>query len=215
MYTEIIWFEITAFIFSLIALPKILGSRYMRIYPILLFIIVAVEGYYKFINTRYYNNATVYNIQIPLQYICYLLILYFAAAGKGLKLFLMFAVCGVVLFTLTTTIYFTPKGYSNVLSYSFCSIVIIIGIVWKFYEMLKNPLEFNFLRNPFFYMLFAFLIFNLGTLPYFTMANWLYNNRSYRHFYDLLVSVMSVLNYLLYTTYSIAFIWIILRKGSY
>jgi hypothetical protein len=150
-----------------------------------------------------------------LQYLCYLLILYFAATGKGFKMFLLGSIVAVILFATISNIYFTPKGYSNVLSYSFCSIIAIVGIVWKLYEMLKNPLEFNFLRNPFFYMLFAFLIFNLGTLPYFSMTNWLYNTHEYRNIYFLLVKVMSVLNYILYSTYSIAFIWILQKKVSY
>lgn len=215
MYTEIIWFELAAFVLSLVAIPKIWRSNFMRIYPFLLLIIVAVEGYFRFIPQKNYHNADVYNIQIPLQYLCYLLILYFSAREKGFKIFLLASMALVTLFTIITNIYFTPKGYSNVLSYSFCSIIIIIGIVWKFYEMLKNPLEFNFLRNPLFYMLFAFLIFNLGTLPYFSMANWLYSTHGYKNVYLVLIQAMSILNYMLYTTYSIVFIWIIQKKVSY
>jgi hypothetical protein len=215
MYKEIIWFELAAFALSLVALPKIWKSSYLRIYPFLLLIVVVVEGYFNFIPQKRFRNADVYNIQVPLQYLCYLAILYFAAAGRGFKIFLVGSMAAVIFFAIITNIYFTPKGYSNVLSYSFCSIITIVGIVWKFYEILKNPLEFNFLRNPFFYMLFAFLIFNLGTLPFFSMSNWLYNTQEYRDIYFLLIKAMSVLNYILYTTYSIAFIWILQKKVSY
>jgi hypothetical protein len=85
----------------------------------------------------------------------------------------------------------------------------------KFHEMLQNPTEFNFLRNPFFYMLFAFLLFNVGTLPYFTMGNWLYYSLERRDILIVLINVMSIFNCVLYGTYSMAFVWIILRKESY
>ena len=215
MYTKIIWFELAAFMFSLIALPTMWKIRYLRIYPLLLFIVVVVEGYYSFFPVKSFHNAEVYNIQVPLQYICYLLILYYAAVGKGFKVFLLMSVVGIFLFTILTNIFFTQKGHSNIWSYSLCSIIIIVGIIWKFYEMLKNPVEFNFLRNPFFYMLFAFLLFNLVTLPYFSMGNWLYTTKTYRNVYLMLERVTSFINYVLYTTYSIAFVWIVQKKGIY
>ncbi|MGC4038673.1 MAG: hypothetical protein QM764_22105 [Chitinophagaceae bacterium] len=214
MYEAIIWFEIAAFVLSLLALPVIWKSRYMRIYPLVLFIVVAVEGYYSFFPVATYVNPEVYNIQIPLQYVCYHMILFYAGDGKVFRFYLIIAIVAIVVFTAVSN-YLVTAGHSNVWSYSFCSILIIIGIVWKCYEMLKDPASFNFLRNPFFYMLFAFLIFNLGTLPYFSMANWLYHTTQYRYVFNILVSVMSILNFILYTTYSICFIWIIRKKGFY
>ena len=215
MYTEIIWFELAAFILSLIALPLIWKSKYLRIYPFLLLIVVTVEGYFKFFPQQSAINTGTYNIQVPLQYVCYLLILYYAANSKQFKTFMVAAICMLIVFNAVSLIYFTPKNYYNVWGYCFCSLLIIISIIWKFYEMLKNPLEFNFLRNPFFYMLFAYLLFNLTTLPYFSMANWLYHTKKYKSFSWALANVMSVMNYVLYTTYSIAFIWMIRKKDIY
>lgn len=215
MYTIIIWFELAAFVLSLVALPLIWKSKYLRIYPFLLLIVVTVEGYFKFFPQETAINAWAYNIQIPLQYVCYLLILYYAATSKQYKIFLVAAICMLIVFNAVSLIYFTPKNYTNVWGYCFCSLLIIIAIIWKFYEMLKNPFEFNFLRNPFFYMLFAYLLFNLITLPYFSMANWLYHSEKYKYLGEALANVMSVLNYVLYTTYSIAFLWMIRKKAIY
>ena len=199
---------------SLGTLPFIWKNSYLRIYPLLLFIVVAVEGYYSFFPVGNYVNPEVYNVQVPLQYICYELILYYAATGKGLRMFSGVSVFIIVIFTIISNPYFSRIHQSNIWSYSICSILSIAGILWKFYEMLKNPMEHNFLRNPFFYMLFAFLIFNLGTLPYFSMANWLYTTKGYRNIYHMLESVTSFLNCLLYAVYSFAFIWIIRKKGT-
>ena len=62
-------------------------------------------------------------------------------------------------------------------------------------------------------MLFAFMLFNVGTLPFFAMSNWLYFVRTNTDILFMMQNVMSVLNYILYTTYTIVFIWMIQRKG--
>ena len=128
---------------------------------------------------------------------------------------MIFFVLLLITVTASTTSSFSVNGQFDVYSYSLCSILLIIAIILKFYEMLQSPLEFNFLRNPFFYMLFAFLLFNVGTLPYFAMANWLYFVKGSKATVTVLANVMSVLNYILYSVYTIAFIWIMRMKASY
>lgn len=211
----IIWFELAAFACSLLALPFTGTQKFLRIYPALLLLIVMVEGYYTLVAASNHGSALVYNIQVPLQYICYLFILYLATGKKGFRIFVLVLIGCIIVFTLSTNPYFNSKGYSNVWSYSFCSIVTIPAIVYTFYEMLKNPIGYNFLRNPFFYMLFAFLLYNMVTLPYFIMANWQFQTKAYENIHLILANVMSIMNYVLYTVYSISFLWIIRRKVTY
>jgi hypothetical protein len=64
-------------------------------------------------------------------------------------------------------------------------------------------------------MLFSFLLFNVGTLPYFTMGNWLYQSMQGKQVLIVLINVMSVFNFILYGTYSLAFVWMTLKKESY
>ena len=81
-----------------------------------------------------------------------------------------------------------------------------------------RTIKYDFLKDPFFYMLFAFLFYNLVTLPYFGMANWLYYTNRYKEFkgiYSALTNLMSIMNYILYTTYSIAFLWMARKKVTY
>jgi hypothetical protein len=210
----ITYFEIAAFLASLGAWHIIWKSKYMRLFPILLFVIVSLEIYETFFRpAAQINNATIYNFQIPLQHLIYLAILYYALDRPGPRKFILFESISFLLFTIISGIFLTPNRHFNVLSYCFGSVSIIIGIILKFYEMLKNPIEFNFLRKPFFYMLFAFLLFNVGTLPYFAMGNWLYSVKGYKNVIIILQNVMSILNYILYSTYTIAFVWMIRKKA--
>jgi hypothetical protein len=154
-------------------------------------------------------------VQVPLQHLLYLYILYAAMEGKFAGRIVLASAIMLVAVTIVSTLFFTEGHRINSIAYCTGSVLIIGGILLKFHEMLQNPTEFNFLKNPFFYMLFAFLLFNVGTLPYFTMGNWLYYSmQGGREILAVFINVMSVFNFILYATYSIAFVWMILRKES-
>ena len=136
--------------------------------------------------------------------------------GRLAKRIVIASAVALVHVVVISTVLLTPQNRINSIAYCTGSVFIIAGILIKFHEMLQNPTEFNFLRNPFFYMLFAFLLFNVGTLPYFTMGNWLYYSmEGGRDILTVFINVMSIFNFVLYTTYSLAFVWMILKKGSY
>jgi len=214
MKNIITFLEIAAFLASLAAWRVILTSRYMRLFPLLLFIVVAPESYETFFRpASQESNAVIYNVQVPLQDLLYLLILYYATVNRKHRFFLMVSFIMFAIFCIGTTLYFTPPNHFNILSYCIGSIIVIIGILLKFYEMLKSPAEFNFLKKPFFYMLFAFLLFNVSTLPYFTMINWLAYFKPGKSLFQILSNAMSIMNYILYSTYVIGFIWMIRKKA--
>ena len=217
MSTLITYFEIAAFGASIVAWPYIQKSRHLRLFPLLLFIIVVVEVFLTlFKESFFFYNAIIYNVQVPLQHLLYLYILYAAMEGKRARRFLFASAIILVVVAIVSTIFLTQGNRINSIAYCTGSVFIIAGILMKFHEMLQNPTEFNFLRNPFFYMLFAFLLFNVGTLPYFTMGNWLYYSmEGGRDMLIVLINVMSIFNFVLYTTYSLAFVWMILKKESY
>lgn len=215
MHYYITYFKIAAFVASLLAWNVIRKSTYLRLFPVLLLVIVAVEVYETFFATHTQaTNAWIYNIQVPLQYLFYLTILYFAINHPFFKKLVIAAAALLVFVTVVTNKYFVEQGTFNSWSYSFGSALVIAGILVKFYEMLQNPTEFNFISNPFFYILFAFLLFNVGTLPYFVMGNWLWFEKGEKQAVMVLQNVMSILNYILYSTYTIAFLWI-RKKASY
>ncbi|MEO5599943.1 MAG: hypothetical protein ABIR06_03350 [Cyclobacteriaceae bacterium] len=216
MSTLITYFEIAAFGASLVAWPYIQKSKHLRLFPLLLFIIVSVEICLTFFKEQFvFYNSIIYNVQVPLQHLLYLYILYLALERKTFRKFILLSSAIFIFITVITSIFFTDGNRINTIAYCTGSIFIIIGILMKFHEMLQNPTEFNFLKNPFFYILFAFLLFNVGTLPYFTMGNWLYYSLERKDILIVLINVMSIFNYILYSTYSMAFVWMILKKESF
>ncbi len=81
--------------------------------------------------------------------------------------------------------------------------------------MLKSPENLDFLKDPFFYMLFALLLFIVGTLPRYLMVSWLATLDNEIEIRRMLGNVSSILNYILYATYTIAFLWMRIKRGYY
>jgi len=213
MSSVITYFEIAAFVSAWIAWPQLRKSKYMWLFPFLLLIVVAVEAHQTFFRTAPIN-AHIYNALIPLQYLFYLAILWLSLKDKRFRKFVLASTVLFIILACVSVLFLHQKGRINTLMFGSGSIAIIIAILLKFYDMLENPVDYNFLKNPFFYILFAYLFFRVGTLPYFTMGNWLYYDLDRPDIVGILVSVMSVFNCILYGTYTIVFLWIALRKES-
>jgi len=213
MSSYITIFELLALLASLAAWGFIRSSAYLRIYPLLLLVVAGVETYTTYFRTHRLSNAWIYNWQVPVQHLLYLLILYYALERPSSQRLMLYFMAALVLLAGISAVILTEKGRFNTIGYCCGSVLVVIGIILKFYEMLQNPTDFNFLRKPFFYLLFAFLLFNVGSLPYFAMGNWLYFEIGYKSAVLILINVMSILNYVLYATYTTVFIWIILMRG--
>ena len=213
MYHYITYFEIAAFLSSLIAWGSLRKSSYLRWFPLLLFVVVSVEVYETFFRSKNnFFNSKIYNIQVPLQYLLYLTILYYATTRVRYKKLIVIGAILYILVTITSEIFLTTPNHFNVISYSVGSLFLIIFILAKLYEMLQNPTGFNFLKDPFFYILFAFLLFNVGSLPFFAMSNWLYYVKGYKNAVMMLSNVTSVLACILYLTYAIVFVWMTKKR---
>ncbi|MEL6533917.1 MAG: hypothetical protein AAFQ98_00830 [Bacteroidota bacterium] len=216
MQQYIIVFEVMAGLSSWIAWPAIHRIKYLRVFPFLLTLIVGVElsqvlsvpGFIE-------NNAIIYNLLEPIQWTLYAWSFYIAFQSVVYRKFLWFSgVLYYLVFAISFPFYLQSQHY-NVIVYALGSVILIVAALMKFYEMLKSPVDFNFLRLPYFYIVFAFLLFTLGTMPYFTMGNWLYYELNQRQTALVFRDVMSFMNLLLYATYTTCFLWIRVKKVSF
>lgn len=207
------YFEIAALITSAVALPSIENSKAMRLFPLLLLGIVIGElaGYYIYENKG--NNALLYNLFItPFINVMYYCIVFFILKSAVLKkTIVVFAIIYIFFAIFTTLRWYNDENRYNILSHSVGSLFLIIILIRLFYEMMVNPVELDFLKKPSFYIFFALLLFHVASLAYFLMANWM---GVHHKFVNVVYAVFDSLNYILYGTYIIAFIWIRM-KGTY
>ena len=216
MLHYITYFEIAAFIASLIAIPALKKKPFMLLFLVILFLVLAVEIPLTFFDLGSSEiNSPIYNLQIPIIQLLYMLLIGKSFQQVAAFQLLKWAMIIFVFFTTVTVLLYNPVTKFNVLSYSAGTLILVISMLYKFYEMLRSPKNSNFLRDQFFYMLFAYFIFSLGSFPMLAMANWLYYTAGMKDLVLILGYVMSILNYLLYTTYTVCFVWMRVTKVYY
>lgn len=213
MSQYITYFEIAAFISSLVALPTIRKRKHLLLFPIILGIILSVEFQQTFFRPEDQDtNAHLYNIQLPLIQLLYMISFIWSMDHQKSRRILLALMGFFIALTLLTILMYWSQPKFNVVSYSVGSVFLSVAILMKFNEMLKSPTGFNFLKEPTFYIYFSFLTFTVGTLPYFTTINWLYYTAGMRELSLILINLMSILNYILYATYTICFLWMRVKK---
>lgn len=202
-YTK--YFELAAFIASLIAWPVLRKSSYLKIFPFLLGLITAGEFYGDYLSTRGPDNRWFYNLFNPCQFFLYLLILYRAISSKIIKGILL---AGSILIAISVLVWLKLQFYYefNVFMYALGAILIIIGVARHIYEMVGASEE-SFLRSPVFYIFFAILLFYTVTQPILVMNNWLGRFDFSDAFKRTLIYAISVSNFILYGTYTCCFLW--------
>ena len=179
----------------------------MRLFPLLLFLIAAGELYGYHLAKVYRNSVWFYNLLDPVLSLLYFLILYFSIISKHFKKIIIGSSVMFILVTCISYKYFYERDLFNIWMYIFGSILLIVFVVFKIYELLEDPANLDFLKNPFFYILIITLLFYTVTIPYMSMNTWIANTEKSR-FTIILIDVIDILNYILYATYTIAFLWI-------
>jgi hypothetical protein len=210
--TYIKYLELAAFIASLIAWPVLRKSRYLKVFPVLLGLIVAGEFYGYYLRLTKGNNTWFYNFFNPCQFILYLLILYRAIDNKRLR-GLMLAGCVFIAISALLGLEPSFRKMFNIYMYSLGAMLVITGVAAKIYEMV-NVREDSFLRSPVFYIFFSIIFFYIGTLPILVMNNWLAKFDFFNSIRQVLVITFTILNFVLYGTYTYCFLWL-RRKATY
>lgn len=167
-----ICFELSAFIVSVLAYPRIKGTP-IRLFPFFLFFIVGVEltGRYLKILFPAYHNGWLYNISTTIEFIFYAYIfekqLRSPALRKAASRFMLVYPLLVLLNLLFV------QGFRQFHSYTMVvgSISMIIFCSLYFYELLLNPLEGDLRRDPMFWISTGILFFYLGDLSYDILFN--------------------------------------------
>jgi hypothetical protein len=161
-----IYFEISAFITSVICWPEIRSSQFRWFLPFLfLMVVVELTARYLTHELKLETNGTIYNFSVPLEYIFYLWLFLKIYRAPQFKLFCLLFIycyaifCGIVLLL---------EGVK-----SFISIILwvsnISGILFSciyFYEQLISEARTNLLQEPMFWISCGILLFNLGELIY-------------------------------------------------
>ena len=151
MYNLLTYLEIAAFISSIFAWNKIKTSKYMRLFPFVFLLIAVSELFGEYLAKVYHNNTWFYNIYDPIMFLLYFAIMYYSVNNKNFKKFIVIISIIYVLISVCSFSYYYQKEAFNELMYTCGTLILIICIVRKLYELLEDPVRLDFLKIPFFY----------------------------------------------------------------
>lgn len=202
------YFELIAAIIGVINFKKIRGTHW-KFFPLFLFILFCLECYGQFLsnNNNYKANINLYKlIVIPFLFCYYNFIFYNILIKKRHTLFGL----GLILFVLSLifeyTIFKTSHPFYASLSLGITNVFFLIYCVLYYIELINSEALITFYKLMPFWFCTGMLVFYLGCLPYFGLYNIL-ATKFYNSIFLPYTWVFVTLNYLMYSLFSIGFIW--------
>ena len=199
------YFEILAFVCSLIFWKNIRNTPLKWFVPYLLFIVI-VEFLGRYMRTELeVSNAWLYNISVPVEYLFFVFIFFsYFKSVINRKLSIGF----ILLFGLYVVIFLFVNGIvnfnRNVLLVG--SFFLVIFSVLYLIGLYNQPGIINLGKQPVFWIAVGVLLFNAGEFSYDLLPKLFFINRMDRGAV-IFRSINSYLNLLLYLCISISFLW--------
>jgi hypothetical protein len=202
-----LWFEIGAFLVSLLCYQKIKDKPLKWFIPYLFFIVcIELTALYMMAVLKV-HNVQLYNVSVPIEYSFYAYMFYNYLQGSMIKKTALILTVFILVFSFLNLLLvegFTEFSTTNLLV---SSTVVVVLCCAYFVDLFKREEEISLFREPMFWITTGLLFFNLGELS--TTLFWQYLLRNSKPEYSkLLRMVNGTLIYVLYTFISIGLLCI-------
>ncbi len=147
------------------------------------------------------DNVWLYNIYILISYLFYFSWYYKILKNKPLKQTTLVFTFFFIIFDFYSFIVEDPKEH-HINAFIFGAVINLICTIMFFYELLSSKKIINLECTLSFWIATALLLFNIGMIPFMIYTETLI--RSDQKLYNI---ILISLNVILYTCYSIGFIW--------
>lgn len=171
------YFEIAAFIASVICFLKKPKSKLRWFLPFMLFVL-ASEFTGRYIRKILHEpNAWFFNISIPVQYCFYLFMFSISFESRRLKKVAMYLLVLLPIFGLANLFFQKPEDVQTY-TYIVCFAFVIFTTILFFIELFTV----DYIQNPFtkgmFWVATGLLFFSLGLLPYYIFFQYILDHRT-------------------------------------
>lgn len=179
-------------------------ALYLKLLPVCLFIDLVVEiiGYVRSFHQE--HNVELYNIFNCIEISFFIWMIREIIRGKTAKKSILFVVVIFPIGSLINTFFIQGLDSFSSLNVALGSLIIVVLCIYYFYELFLMPHFVNLLQQPSFWICTGLLFFYACSFPVFGFTNFVGSlPRVFRHNFAFL---LNVLNLLLYSMFSIAFL---------
>jgi hypothetical protein len=202
MNGPILVLETVCFLASLTLFFQVGIPSYLKLFTLFLLITIAVEYFVpRFVPTLY---ATIlYNIFTAFEFEFYLYIIQRIIYSNKIKKVIYY---GLWLYpaTVLVNVFLIQYGKFHTITYSLGCLLTVAATIYYFFEIFRSPGSVNLLREPAFWICTALLFYYTCTFALVGLWNYLQGLPTV--IYKNVKTILTVLNFLLYTLLSIAFL---------
>lgn len=200
-----IWiiFEVVCFLASLTLFFQKSLSIYLKCFPffLLLTIIVEIIGIVMFRQGK--SNILLYNLFAVLTIDFYLFIIRSLIRSLVFRRVIFVTLIIYPILSVVNIAFFQIGAFHSI-TYSLGCLFIVAACIMYFFELFQLKYAINLLKEPAFWICSALLFFFTCTLPFFGMTNFLF--RVSPVIIQNLGAIMNIINFLLYSLFTIAFL---------
>lgn len=176
----------------------------LKLFPFFLLLTLTVEIRGWQLSEKVLNNADLYNFFSVAAFTYYMYLLMEVVYSKTAKKIILYAMSGYAVISLSNILFIQKINSFHTMTYSIGCLLIVIVSMYYFYELLQVPRSIDLKKEPAFWIAAGLLFFYICTLPILGVLNYLFSfpgviARS-------LEEIISILNVLLYSLFTIAFI---------
>jgi hypothetical protein len=198
-----IYFIAVSFLVSLFVYLRVNKVSYLKWFPLFLFSTVVIECVALYLANKGQSNTALYNFFTLFEFSYYIILISQAINNRKAKRILYSVVTIYLLITLFN-ILFIQKNVFHSITYSLGCLLVVACSVYYFFELFKQPKSSSLLREPAFWICTGLLFYYSCSLPLMGAINFwnsipplLFNNT---------VTFLHILNILLYSLFTIAFL---------
>jgi len=195
--------EVICFLASLALFFQASVPRYLKTFPFFLLLTIIIEIAGILLTKKKVDSIPMYNVFTTFEFIFYLYILRSIIYNIKVKKIILWLMAMYPVLVLINMIFF-QKNTFHTNTYSLGCLLIVGACIYYFYEIFQTTHSVNLVKEPAFWICSGLLFFYTCSFPLLGLWNHLHGLP--RIILRNLAAVMQILNVLLYSLFSIAFL---------
>jgi hypothetical protein len=182
------------------------GTRlFLKIFPFFLFVTLIVEIVGQYLSDHKRNNTLLYNFFGVFEFTFYFWILRLIIRNAVAKKIIFHLLWIYPIISLVNIFFIQKLNIFGTITYSLGCLFIVVITIYYFFELFQLPPAIPLLREPAFWICSGLLLYYCCSFPMFALMTHLGKNTP-RFITKNLDNILNLLNILLYSSFTIAFL---------
>ena len=195
--------ELICFMASLTLFTRETTPRYLRLFTVFLLITIVVESGSAKLEADGLDIIPIYNIFTAFEFEFYLLMIRFIVHSRRVKKIMLWLLLIYPVLVLLNVM-FVQQGYFHTYTYSVGCVLVVASSMYYFFEIFRLPTSVNLVREPAFWLCTALLFYYCCTFT--CVGLWNQMDGLPKVILNNVSNILTILNFLLYSLFSIAFL---------